>query len=146
MSTDFVTASPDASVSAMLQKAVDHPSHSVLVVGRDGRLLGIVTETDLLWSLLVADPPSGPLLIEVLKSFDTILAYLERMGQMRSGRAQEVMSSPVVAVNPDDPLSAAIVPMALKGFRQIPVIEDGRLQGSLYRSQVMKSIASLAPN
>jgi CBS domain-containing protein len=56
------------------------------------------------------------------------------------------MSSPVVAVSSDDPLRAALVPMALKGFRQIPVTENGRLRGILYRSEILKRIVSFRQN
>lgn len=146
MSTDFVTTSPDASVSAMFRMVIDHPSQSALIVDGDRRLLGVVTEGDLLWTVLLADPLGGALLIEILKNRDAMRVCLERMGKTRSGRAQDVMSSPVVTVDSDDPLSVALVRMALKGFRQIPVVDNGRLQGTLYRSQVLKSIASIAPN
>ena len=54
-------------------------------------------------------------------------------------RAEDLMSSPVVTVQPDTPAKAAIASLASHGFTALPVVdEDGRLIGMVTEADLMR--------
>ncbi len=93
------TIGPGESMSTAVERmrdlGVDH-----LLVMADGRLVGILTDRDVL--LKLAD--------KRLAAFDV----------------RDVMTRDPVVLRPDDTLAIAIHKMAVGGFRHIPVVDDGR--------------------
>jgi CBS domain-containing protein len=99
---------------------------ALCVVNGDGRLLGIVSRSDLLRHRLVPDPrgdmvptPSDPTPPRVTVA--------------------DVMTKDVVALSPatDEAVAAAI--MLERGIRSIPVVEDGRLLGVVSVTDMLRA-------
>lgn len=93
------TIEPGASVARAVERmrelGVDY-----LVVMAQGRLVGIVTERDV-----------------ILKLSDKQLAVFD---------VRDAMTRDPVVLRPEDTLAVAIHKMAVGGFRHIPVVDDGR--------------------
>jgi CBS domain-containing protein len=93
------TIEPDVSVHRAVERmrelGVDH-----LLVMAEGRLIGIVTERDV-----------------ILKLSDKQLAAFD---------VRDAMTRDPVVLRPEDTLAIAIHKMAVGGFRHIPVVDDGR--------------------
>lgn len=96
------TIDPGASMATAVDRMRQHGVDNLLVMA-EGRLIGIVTERDVL--LKLADKQLG--------KFDV----------------RDVMTRDPVVLRPDDTLAVAIHKMAVGGFRHIPVVEDGRPVG-----------------
>ena len=143
MRTDFITASPDTPVLEVFEALLRHESHSVLIVNQTRRLLGIVSERDVLSLLMVSEPLTAGLLATVLETRETIFEYLRQRIKSRSETAADIMMAPVVTVRSEDGLDRIVALMALKGLRQIPVAQDGRPLGTVSRSEVVAAIARL---
>jgi CBS domain-containing protein len=60
MSAPVVTVRPDADLADAAQRMLEDKVGSVPVIGEDGRVLGIITETDLLRRIVRADETTGP--------------------------------------------------------------------------------------
>jgi CBS domain-containing protein len=56
-------------------------------------------------------------------------------------RAEEVMSSPLVSVEPTEPLEALVDAMATHGVRRIPVVRSGKLRGIVSLGDAMESVS-----
>jgi CBS domain-containing protein len=93
------TIGPDASMAVAVERMRALGVDGLLVVV-DDRLVGIVTERDVL--LKLAD--------KRLSAFDV----------------RDVMTRDPVVLRPEDTLAVAIHKMAVGGFRHIPVVDDGR--------------------
>lgn len=52
-------------------------------------------------------------------------------------RAQDVMSSPVVTVRPDQPVKEIAALLAGQGFTSAPVVDDGHLVGMVTEADVL---------
>src|SRR3954453_16399400 len=78
---------------------------SVLVMEPPDRLLGILTERDLMTRVVArALDPARP-------------------------RVRDVMTAKPICIAPELPVSDAVVIMLEKGFRHLPVLRDGRILG-----------------
>lgn len=99
------------------------------VLEGDGRVIGVVSEADLLpkeeWQGRESHlrPPPEP---------------SEELRKAAGGRAADLMTSPAVTVHPDTLLSEAARVMAEKSVKRLPVTDDaGYLRGIVSRSDVL---------
>ncbi|MEU6820961.1 CBS domain-containing protein [Streptomyces atriruber] len=100
------------------------------VLAGEGRVIGVVSEADLLPKEEFRD--SDPSRFDQLRR----LSDLAKAGGISAG---EVMSSPAVTVHPDATLSQAARIMAQRKVKRLPVVDaNGLLQGVVSRSDLLK--------
>lgn len=112
MTTDVVTARATEDIDTVATRLVERRHRSLPVVDEQRRLVGIVSEAD----LLGREPLSG------------------RAGGRTIG---SVMTKDVVTLSPEDSLSAARLLVAEHGLRMVPVVEGGRVVGVISRSDLV---------
>ncbi len=102
-----VTVGPDESVSAAVQKLVEHDRGSLPVCNDKGELVGIITERDI-----------------VRKCF-------ARSDAFANIKVQDVMTKQVVIGSPEDDLDYAISVMKQKRIRHLPIVDDQKVLGMI---------------
>lgn len=78
-------------------------------------------------------------------SFSTMVSItraLRTRMNLRSKKVREVMSSPVVFVQPYTTVKKCVELMKIKGISQLPVLSNGRSVGSITETQVLSLIGS----
>lgn len=112
MTKDVVTARAIEQIDAVAERLVERRHKSLPVVDDQRRLVGLVSEADILGK----EPLSG----------------------RSNGRTVgSVMTKDVITLSPDDPISSARLLIAEHGLRMVPVVEDGRVVGVLSRSDLV---------
>jgi CBS domain-containing protein len=129
MSKGVVTVDETATCHDVAQRMVRHKIRHVPVVGRDGRLRGIVTDRDLRHYLF--DPG-------VLKHIGSV--SVEAL--LKSVPVSRVMSTPVVSVGVDEPLEQAARRMLEDKIGSLPVIENGRPVGIITETDLLRRIVN----
>ncbi|OEV12954.1 hypothetical protein AN218_06010 [Streptomyces nanshensis] len=100
------------------------------VVEADGRVIGVVTEADLLAKEEYRD--GVPNLNEPRERMERLL----KSGALTAG---EMMSTPAISVHQDARVTEAARIMAWKGVKRLPVVDGaGRLVGIVSRSDLLK--------
>ena len=114
MTTAPVTVQPDATLGevAVLMKQEDCGSIPVV---EDGRLVGIVTDRDIVIRGIAAG--SDP----------------------KTQRVSTVMSADPVTIRRDDDLADAEKVMADRQIRRLPVVENGKLVGIIVTAQIARA-------
>jgi CBS domain-containing protein len=137
MTADVVTVGPEASVAEVARLLVAHRISAVPVVDATGRLVGIVSEGDLLgrvepapgrrawWLDLLADPAA--------LAHD----YVKTHGR----RVADVMTHPVVTVEAEAPLGEIARLLERRGIKRVPVVRDGRVVGIVSRADLIRGLA-----
>lgn len=129
MTTDVVTVAPGAVYKEVVERLRDHRVSAVPVVDAERRVIGIVSEADLL--LKEERPVSGPGGPLVHPHGDAARA------EARSAAA--LMSSPAVTVGPEATLTEAARLMHRKHVKRLPVVDaDGRLVGIVSRADLLQ--------
>jgi CBS domain-containing protein len=99
------------------------------VVDDDGRLVGVVSEADLLYKQCDPDFPPG---------LERLRWRLSQETKATAMTAEELMTSPAIAVHPWAPVSKAAQEMQQRQIKRLPVVnQDGRLVGIVTRSDVL---------
>jgi CBS domain-containing protein len=104
----LVTCLPDDTLNAIAKLMYQHNIGAMPVCELGTRMVGIVSERDL---------------VRVFARTD--------WGELQYLRARDVMTTRVVSCGPDDTIRSAQELMRANHFRHLPIIEDGRVRGML---------------
>jgi len=140
MTTEVVVAHPDTSVNLVARLMSGRGISGVPVV-EDGRVVGIVTELDLIQRNTRLEPPAFFQLLDARIPLETPGHYRERLRHMLGTQARDVMTEEVVTTGPDDDLEALAELMVKRRFNPVPVVEGGRLVGIVSRSDIVAVMA-----
>jgi len=131
MATPVVGVQPATSFKETVRLLQEHRISAIPVVDPDGRLLGIVSETDL--ALKKEHQPGDPV------PFFAGAARREQRAKARGITAGDFMSTPVATVPPGASLNAAARLLHRSGGRHLPVVDhQGRVVGIITRRDLLK--------
>lgn len=137
MTADVVTVPPDMPVTSLARLLADRGISSAPVVDSHGRLLGVVTEADLLRRLAgTEDLPVGWLQGLFQRSEREARHYARTHGTT----AQDVMTRELVTVKPDATAAHCAHLMETHRIKRLPVVWDGRLAGVMSRSDLLRAV------
>jgi CBS domain-containing protein len=130
----------DTGVEELARLFVEKRVSAMPVLDNDGKLRGIVTETD----LVEQDKPLH--IPTVISIFDWVL-YLESEKNFRdevqkitARKVGEICSTEVVTCSPDTPVSEIAALMVEKKAHLIPVVEEGKVVGVVARLDIIRSM------
>lgn len=138
MTSPVITVGPDTSVRRIAALLLEHRVSALPVLAK-GRLVGIVSEADLLRRHEIGTDgiAQGSWWLRLF-SHDT---SLEDYIKSHARRARDVMTREVVTVAPDTPLAAVADLLHRRGVKRVPVVEHGQLVGILSRSNLVRALA-----
>jgi CBS domain-containing protein len=107
------------------------------VTDAEGRLLGVVTEADLLRRLAGAeDKPAGWL----RRLFCDPDRQAEQYARTHGKEARDVMTEDVVSVDPDATAEHCARLMEERRVKRLPVLDGGRLVGVVSRADLLRAV------
>jgi CBS domain-containing protein len=136
--TEYVTIGPDAPVSKAAKlifrgeaRDTGYKPFGLMVVDDFSHLMGMISMEDILYHLR---PPFMNYELENVPLWEGELeVYLDHFTDLR---VEQVMSSPVITVRPQDDLMVVIDRMVKSKIRRLPVVEDEKIIGIVYLSDV----------
>jgi CBS domain-containing protein len=140
MTTEVVVAHPDTSVNLVARLMAGRDISGVPVV-EDGRVVGVVTELDLIVRNTRLEPPAFFALLDARIPLETPGHYRERMRHMLGTLARDVMTEKVISIGPDEELEVLAEVMVKQRVNPLPVVEEGRLVGIVSRSDIIATMA-----
>ena len=138
MVQDYVTIHPDAPVREAVRLIFDgkvretgYKPFGIMVTDELDRLVGMISMLDVLFHLR---PPFMNYEVGSVNIWEGELEpYLDNFRDMR---VEQIMSTPVLTVSPQDHLMVLIDCMVKKRARRLPVVEDDKILGIVYLSDV----------
>jgi CBS domain-containing protein len=140
MTREVITVHPDTPVVEIARKMLQNDISGVPVVDHDGRLVGIVTETDLVVRNANVHFPTFLQILDARIYLTSTRHFEEELRRALGTVAADVMTREVQTVRPDDDISVAATLMVDRGLNPIPVLNDGRLEGIISRSDIIRHI------
>lgn len=139
MTRNVATVAPDTTVDKIVDAMMTRHISAVPVVDAAGRVVGIVSEGDLVrrqelgtdkhpswWLRLISAPE------------DRAHDYLKAHGV----HAKDVMTKDVATVSADTDLSEVADLLEDKRIKRVPVVEDGKLVGIVSRADLIRGLAA----
>ncbi|MET9922982.1 CBS domain-containing protein [Streptomyces sp. NPDC059605] len=132
MTRDVVSVHGEVPFKEIARVLARHRVTAVPVVGGDGRVLGVVSEGDLLRKAADrAATPGGPPPVPGLEAWE--------LAKAEGTRAEELMSAPAVCARPGWTVAEAARLMEVQGIKRLVVVDDeDRLVGIVSRRDLMR--------
>jgi acetoin utilization protein AcuB len=134
MTLEPITIAPEASVHDAYRMVEDRHIHYLPVLDKRGKLLGIVTRTD----LMRASPSAATTL--TVHEANYLLAHLQ---------VKDAMTSPAITVSEDAPIEEAALLMVEKEISCLPVMRrggrrrEGKLVGIITESDIFRAFVEI---
>lgn len=138
MTANVITISPDADISEAVSLMIDNRI-SALPVVRDGSVVGLLSEGDLLRRVETGTEARRSRWLEFVSSPEK-LAHDYVRGHAR--KVSAVMSSPVISVDAETPIGDVAALLETKGIKRVPVTFNGKLVGIISRANLLRALAS----
>lgn len=134
-----VVAPEEATLAEIAETMLARGIGAVPIVGSEGLLVGIVTESDFVGSEQ-AVPLAFPTrrLPRVFREWIEEDAFERILAEARARPAREIMSAPVVTCDEDDRVQDAVERMIENEIGRLPVVRAGRPIGIVSRHDILK--------
>ncbi len=139
MVSPVVTVKPDSSIKDVAQTLLDRRISAVPVVDADGKLLGMVSEGDLLHRSEAGTERRRSWWLQAFAEDETLAAEFVKA---HSRKVADVMTRDVVTASPDTPLHEIAALLESKMIKRVPIVENGRLVGIVSRANLIQAVAS----
>jgi CBS domain-containing protein len=137
MSRDVVTIGPATPVSQIARLMSEHGISGLPVVDEAGRVLGVVTELDMIARNTRFKMPTFFVILDSIIYLETPHHFQERLAHVLGATAEEIMSKPAVTIGPAATIEELAELMVDQRKNPIPVVENDRLIGIVSRSDIV---------
>lgn len=136
MTREVVVARPDMTYKDVADLLVTRMVSAVPVVDREGRVLGVVSEVDLLPKIEYADRlPHHPLATRRMATSGVRSAAVRSAGRT----AADAMTAPAITISPDAMLAQAARRLDAARVKRLPVVDDrGVVVGVVSRRDLLR--------
>ncbi len=136
MNTDVYSISADSKIRDLLQLFVEKQISGVPVVAEDNKLVGIVTDADVLGQ--IHEPPTFLDLMTYIVAVNSESVLLADIKQMLDWPVAKVMTKNVVTVTEDTKLTYAAQVLSKRKFKKLPVVRGDKLVGVVGRRDIVR--------
>jgi CBS domain-containing protein len=133
MQRDVVTVAPETSLKEVAALLLEHRISGLPVCAADGRVVGVISEADIVQKEQTDDFGSTAILGRLLDQ-----AYGDGM-RFAARTAGGAMTAPAVTVRSRDDVAQAAHLMISKRVNRLPVVDGGRLVGIVTRSDLVRA-------
>ena len=138
MTSEVITVDEDASVQSVAKLMANHGISAVPVVEKDNRVIGMVSEGDLLHRAETGTERRRSWWLEMMASTNQLAGeYLKS----HSGRVKDVMTRDVISVTDTTPVADIAVLLETNRIKRVPVLQDGKLAGIVSRANLVRALA-----
>ncbi|RLU89261.1 inosine-5'-monophosphate dehydrogenase [Streptomyces griseocarneus] len=131
MTRNVVRVRPDTPFKEIVRELAENDVTAVPVVDHDGRVVGVVSEADLMRKSADQPDPFGRVPVPDLEEGDRAKA--------EGSRAEELMSAPPVCARPEWNVVETARLMAVQGVKRLPVVDEtDRLVGIISRADILR--------
>ena len=139
MVSPVVTVRASASVKEVAEILVQHRISAVPVVDTDNRLIGIVSEGDLMHRSEIGTQRRRSWWLQGFTSPEILASEYIRA---HSRKVADLMTTKVITALPDTPLYEIAGLLERNQIKRIPIVKDGQLLGIVSRANLVQAMAS----
>jgi CBS domain-containing protein len=139
MTSKVITVGPDAQLQDVAQTLLANRISAMPVVAADGKLIGIISEGDLMRRVESGTERRRSWWLELMTGREVLAAeYIKE----HSRKVSDVMTREVITVKPETPLSDIATVLERNGIKRVPVVQDGKVVGIISRANLLQALAS----
>lgn len=140
MTRDVITLSPDTDIVEAARILLQNRINGAPVVDGDGKLLGILCQSDLIAQQKKLPVPSYFTFLDGLFATTSMRDIEKEVRKIAAATVSQAMTPDPVTVQPETRIEAVAGLMVDNNFHTLPVVADGRLVGVVGKEDVLKTL------
>ncbi len=147
MTREVITLRSSQSISDAVSKLAEHGISGAPVLDEEDRLVGIITEKDILNSLKLKNtrlemvyPSLSMVSVSFVEKMDK-KETLEAFNDIANSTVSDIMTKNVVTVQTGSDLALVVDFIIAKEVNRVPVLDGSRLIGIVSRADIIKGLA-----
>jgi CBS domain-containing protein len=138
MTSEVITVDENATVPEAAKLLSEHGISAVPVVDKQSRVIGMVSEGDLLHRAETGTERRCSWWLEMVSSTNKLAGeYIKS----HSGKVKDVMTCDVLSVTEETPVADIAVLLETHRIKRVPVLRDGKLVGIVSRANLVRALA-----
>ncbi|MBW4617131.1 MAG: CBS domain-containing protein [Desmonostoc vinosum HA7617-LM4] len=143
MSHDPIVVKPETPLKEAIQILAERHISGLPVVDDVGKLVGIISETDLMWQETGVTPPAYIMFLDSVIYLKNPATYDRDLHKALGQTVGEAMSKNPITISPDKTLKQAAQIMHDRSVHRLPVLDSaGQVIGILTRGDVIRAMAA----
>ncbi|MDJ0725957.1 MAG: CBS domain-containing protein [Prochloraceae cyanobacterium] len=142
MTPNPITVEPETDLNQAIKIMAEKQISGLPVVDGEGKLIGVISETDLMWQETGLEPPPYIMFLDSIIYLQNPARHEKEIHKVLGQTVKEVMSDKPIAISPDKSLREAARLMHDKKIRRLPAIDsEGKVIGILTRGDIVRMMA-----
>ena len=143
MTSNVIVAKKDSLIRDIAKVLLENRIGGVPVVDEENKVIGIISETDIIKKEGNIDKPTVITLLQGVIYFPDIKKVEKEILQIASYKVEDLMSTNVTKVNEEDSFEDVANLMIKKSINRVPVVDsNNKLKGIICRYDIIKSMYS----
>jgi CBS domain-containing protein len=138
MTSEVISVDENATVPAVARLLAERGISAVPVVDKDNRVIGMVSEGDLLHRAETGTERRRSWWLDVMTSTNKLAGdYIKS----HSGKVKDVMTRNIISVTETTPVADIALLLETNRIKRVPVVRDGKLVGIVSRANLVRALA-----
>lgn len=143
MSRDPIVVQAQTPLKEAIQILAERHISGLPVVDDGGKLVGIISETDLMWQETGVTPPAYIMFLDSVIYLKNPATYERDLHKALGQTVGEVMSKNPITISPEKTLKEAATVMHDRSVHRLPVLDStGQVIGILTRGDIIRAMAA----
>jgi CBS-domain-containing membrane protein len=140
MTAKIITVELEMEVSELATLFWENRIGGAPVVDESGKLLGIVTESDLIDQSKKVHIPTIMTILDSMIFLENPAKLDKEIKKMTGTKVKDIYSSKVVTVNEDTPMSELATIMADRRLHTLPVVDGEKIVGVIGKADIIRNL------
>lgn len=140
MVTQVVTVTANATVQEVAEILVKHRISAIPVVDDQGKLVGIVSEGDLMRRTEIGTGERRSWWLRLLAREEALAADFVKAN---ARKVKDVMTRDVIVAEPRTPLDEIVALLENNSIKRVPIVSNGQIVGIVSRANLVQAFAAL---
>lgn len=141
MSREVVTVTPETTVKQVARLLFEKKISGTPVVDDSGKLLGVVTESDLIDQKKKFHIPTVIAILDSVIFLESAKKIEKEINKMTGAKVKDICTQQPISVTESTPVEEIATIMAEKKVHTLPVLRDGQLVGVVGKTDIIKTLA-----
>ncbi len=143
MTREPLTVQAETSVKEAIKILADRRISGLPVVDHNDLLIGVISETDLMWQETGATPPTYIMVLDSVIYLENPSRYKEELHKALGQTVGEVMSREPVSITPEKSVQEAAKLLHERKIHRLPVLDTaGKVIGILTRGDIVRAMVA----
>ena len=141
MTQDVVTVNKDQPISDLSKLFIENHFNGVPVLDDSGKILGVVTQGDLIEQNKNLHIPTVIALFDAVLFLESEKKFESDVKKLTGSKIEDIYHSSLITVSPDADLSEITTLMAENDVHTLPVLDGDKLVGIIGKKDVIRALS-----